>query len=202
MARHAEASDSVHVVFLGDGETSRAGAGQMEIARREAAAQRAADEVGAHRPRFLRLPDQRLDSVSLLDVVRALEAAIAGLAPRLVYVHHPGDLNLDHRVAAQAVLTMFRPLPGSTVAEIRAFEVPSSTEWSFGVTAMRFTPNLFVDITRTLPRKIRALVAYADEMRVFPHPRSREAIEATAMRWGSVAGCERAEAFQIIRAIQ
>ena len=201
LAHHVEAGDPVHLIFLADGETSR-GAGQAEIARREAAAKRAADELGAQRPHFLRLPDQRLDSINLLDVVRALEGAIAGLAPRLVYGHHPGDLNLDHRVAAQAVLTMFRPLSGSPVAELRAFEVPSSTEWSFGVAATAFTPNLFVDITRTLPRKLRALGAYADEMRPFPHPRSREAIEATAMRWGSVAGCERAEAFQIIRSIQ
>ena len=201
MARHVEAGDLVHVIFLADGETSR-NAGQVEIARREAAAQQAAEALGAQHPRFLRLPDQRLDSINFLDVVQALEAAIAGLAPRLVYGHHPGDLNLDHRVAAQAVLTMFRPLPGSPVAEIRAFEVPSSTAWSFGVMSTAFTPNLFIDITRTLPHKLRALGAYADEIRPFPHPRSREAIEATAMRWGSVAGCGRAEAFQIIRSIQ
>jgi N-acetylglucosamine malate deacetylase 1 len=201
IARHVEAGDSVHLIFLADGETSR-GAGKAEVARREAAANRAAEELGAHRPHFLRLPDQRLDSINLIDVVRALEGAIGGLSPRLVYSHHSSDLNLDHRVAAQAVLTGFRPLPGSPVAEIRAFEVPSSTEWSFGVMSTVFTPNLFIDITRTLPQKLRALGAYAGEIRPFPHPRSREAIEASAMRWGSVAGCERAEAFQIIRSIQ
>jgi N-acetylglucosamine malate deacetylase 1 len=202
MARHAEAGDIVHVVFLADGETSREGAGKDEIMRREAAAGRAAEALGAQRPRFLRFPDNRLDSTPFLDVVRALEAEVAGLAPRILYCHHPGDLNVDHRVAARAVVTAFRPLPQSSVAEIRAFEVPSSTEWSFGVTSAAFMPNLFIDITKTFEKKLQALAAYAGETRPFPHPRSPEALESAAKRWGSTVGRERAEAFQIVRSVQ
>jgi N-acetylglucosamine malate deacetylase 1 len=202
LARHAAAGDFVHVLFLADGETSRQGAGKAEIARREAAAARAADLLGAQQPRFLRLPDNRLDGTLFLDIVQVLEEAVADLAPRIVYCHHPGDLNLDHLVAARAVVTAFRPMPESSVAEIRAFEVPSSTEWSFGITSAAFTPNLFIDITKTFEKKLQALAAYDAEMRPFPHPRSLEALEAIARRWGSVVGRERAEAFQIIRSVQ
>src|SRR5271166_3398168 len=94
MARHAAAGDLVHVVFLADGETSRQGAGEPEIARREAAAGRAIDTLGAQSPRFLRLPDNRLDGTHFLDIVRPLEKAVADLSPRIVYCHHPGDLNV------------------------------------------------------------------------------------------------------------
>jgi LmbE family N-acetylglucosaminyl deacetylase len=84
------------------------------------------------------------------------------------------------------------------VQEIYTFEIPSSTEWSFDYS---FKPNVFVDITKTLDLKIKALMCYESEMRKFPHPRSPEAIRGNAFKWGSVVGCEATEAFCLIRKV-
>ena len=132
IARHATSGDQVHVVFVADGVTSRLNTGAEELARRQKATEQARDILGIQSTTFLGLPDNRLDSLTLLDIVQPLEAIVARLTPELVYTHHYGDLNVDHRQTHQAVMTACRPLPGTTVREILTFEVMSSTEWGGG----------------------------------------------------------------------
>lgn len=197
MARHSAQGEDVHVLFLADGVSSREGGGDADA--RAAAAREAAKVLGAKPPRFAGMPDNKLDTVPLLDVIKAVEAALADVAPDVVYTHHGGDLNVDHRIAQQATLTACRPLAGCPVRAIYAFEVPSSTEWNDD--AQPFIPNRFVDISATLDAKMKALACYSDEMRPFPHPRSVEAIEALAKWRGATAGLEAAEAFHVIRRV-
>ena len=115
---------------------------------------------------------------------------------------HGGDLNVDHGCVNRAVLIASRPKPGMIVPEIYAMEIPSSTEWAFQQVEPVFRPNVFFDITPTLEKKIEALGEYQQELRPFPHPRSPESVRNIARRWGSVAGCEAAEAFELIRAVR
>ena len=199
MARHARQGEDVHVLFLADGVTSREGAGEVESEARADAARDAAKALGAKPPRFAPMPDNKLATVPLLDVIKAVEAALADIAPDVVYTHHGGDLNVDHGIVHRAVLTACRPLPGCPVRAIYAFEVPSSTEWNDS--AEVFIPNRFVDISATIDAKMTALECYSGEMRPFPHPRSVQAIEALARWRGAAAGLEAAEAFHVIRRV-
>lgn len=203
MARHAAAGDAVHVLFLADGVTARCGpqGGLDAVEQRAGAAGRAAEILGSRPPRFLGLSDNRLDEVALLDVVQAVEAVIAEIEPEIVYTHHGGDLNVDHRIAHQAVMTACRPLPGRPERAILTFETVSSTEWASRWSGDAFEPNRFVCIRDYLDRKLEALDCYADELRPFPHPRSSENIRALARVRGAAVGLESAEAFMVIREI-
>lgn len=147
-------------------------------------------------------PDNRLDSVALLDVVKVVEGWLSCAQPAVVYSHYWGDLNVDHQAVSKAVLTATRPMEGCSVRDLFAFEVPSSTEWTFGSGRRVFNPNRFVDISDTLEIKIKAMSAYTSELREFPHPRSFEGIRTIAGRWGSVVGCLAAEAFEVVRSIR
>ncbi len=206
MARLGREGDAVHIQILGEGATSRyrkREEADLAIVRAlEQKSRRAAKLVGAKSVGFERLPDNRFDTVPLLDVIKKVEDAVKKIRPSVIYTHHQGDLNVDHRVVHQAVLTATRPMKGHPVREIYAFEIPSSTEWAFHRPGSGFWANTFVDISRTLNVKIRALSEYETEVRDFPHPRSPEAIRATAVRWGSVVGCDAAEAFELVRAIR
>lgn len=203
MARHADDGDRVHVVFLADGVSARQDTPDLDaladvLQRRENAAVAAARVLGAEAPVFHRLPDNRLDSVPLIELAKRIECDIERLEPDIIYTHHGGDLNIDHRLTHQAVLTACRPLPGARVKSIYAFEVPSSTEWGGAATGGEFTPNRFVDIVDQLQRKRDALACYGDETPSFPHPRSSEAIEAL-VRWrGAASGLAAAEAFAVV----
>lgn len=201
IARHVDEGDLVHVVFIADGVSSRAQIDSGELQRRNQARDEALRILGVSECHSLDFPDNRLDSMPLLDVVQALEPIIEKLQPRRVYTHHHGDLNVDHRVTHQAVITACRAVPGSSVREILTYEVMSSTEWSTpGV--MPFVPNAFVDISDYLPKKLEALVAYEMEMRPAPHSRSVAHIEALARHRGNSVGVEAVEAFQVVRVLE
>lgn len=205
MARLAAEGAEVHVVILGEGATSRGDApepGRSETERLREQARRACAIVGAKSVEFEALPDNRFDELPLLEIVKRVETHVARVRPERVFTHHPGDLNVDHQLTCRAVVTATRTLPGQVVRELLSFEVPSSSEWAFGTTGPAFAPNCFVDVGGSLERKLEAMTCYESEMRPFPHPRSARALAAIATRWGSTAGCEAAEAFQIVRTLR
>jgi LmbE family N-acetylglucosaminyl deacetylase len=205
-ARRAAAGDVVHLAVLGEGVTSRAadraGADPAAVRALQDDARAVAEMLGAKSVAFGDLPDNRFDTLALLDIVKRVEGWVRDLDPDVVYTHHAGDLNVDHRLTFQAVLTATRPVPGCRVREVYAFEVASSTEWSFGRLAAPFSPTVFEDVTATIELKVAALERYRGEHRPFPHPRSGEALRAIARRWGSVVGVPYAEAFELIRAVR
>lgn len=206
IARLSADGEDVHLAILGEGATSRFGSrGDADpglVSSLEGDSRRAAQIMGAKQVRHFGLPDNRFDTVALLDVVKIVEGLIEELAPSVVYTQHGGDLNIDHRTVFQAVLAATRPVPGHVVKEVYAFEVGSSTEWAFQRIEPVFRPGLFVDVSAFIETKLDALRAYQAEVRPFPHPRSPEAVAATARRWGSVVGVAAAEAFEVVRAVR
>ncbi len=202
IATHVQSGETVIVAFLADGVSSRDPHAdhRVELEQRRAAARKAAEILGVSELHFGDLPDNRLDTVSLLSIAQAVEAHVHAYAPSIVYTHHGGDLNIDHRRTHEAVLTACRPQQGSSVRSVLSFETPSSTEWRFS-SEDAFTPNWFVDIASTLELKLRALDAYQQELREWPHPRSRAGIEHLAHWRGATIGCEAAEAFVLARHI-
>ncbi|MGM0826322.1 MAG: PIG-L deacetylase family protein [Pseudomonadota bacterium] len=200
IARHAAQGDTVHAVFLADGVTSRPNASDKELKERNEAASTAHQILGITDVYMLGFPDQRTDSVPFLDIVQALEEVIQKVQPQVIYTHHCGDLNIDHRITHQAVMTACRPVPNAPVKEIYAFEVLSSTEWNTPGFSP-FTPQFFVDITDYLKTKIESLDAYSLEMREPPHSRSIEGVKSLAHYRGYSIGVNAAEGFQVVRII-
>jgi LmbE family N-acetylglucosaminyl deacetylase len=206
IARHAASGDAVHVVVAAEGATARDAsrdplARQSEIESLQSASRAAAGELGAASVRFLGFPDNRCDSVDLLDLTKAVESVIAELRPDTVYVHHAGDVNIDHRRLHEAAITACRPEPRHPVLRLLSFETPSSTEWSPPGTLPSFQPSVFVDISRYWPKKLAALQSYRQEMRPWPHARSVAAVEHLGRWRGASAGVEMAEAFMSLREI-
>lgn len=194
IAVHVEDGDDVHVLFVADGETARI---QAAKPNRNLEAFQACKVLGTQPPRFLDMKDQKLDLYPLLEITQAIEAHIADIRPTIVYTHHAGDLNLDHRIVHQAAMTALRPLAGSHCEYIFAFEVPSSTEWGTG-----FVPNHFVRLPEDcFTKKMDALRIYDAEMRPPPHPRAYSTIAALAEMRGAQSGLTKAEAFMVLRSL-
>lgn len=203
IARLAIEKNEVFIAILGEGITSRfIERNEADIKLIQALHDRSSQVAGflGAKDLFLySLPDNRFDTVPLLDIVRKIEGLIDKVKPSVIYTHFAGDLNIDHVITHRAVLTATRPIEGHPVKEIYAFEVPSSTEWAFGQYNGAFNPNVFVDISETLELKIKAMELYESESQHFPHPRSTEALKASAHYRGSAVGFEAAEAFELIR---
>jgi LmbE family N-acetylglucosaminyl deacetylase len=144
-------------------------------------------------------PDNRFDTVPLLDIIKIIEKVKSEIKPEIIFTHHEKDLNIDHQITCRAVMTATRPTKGECVQEIYAFEIPSSTEWSF---PLCYSPNIFVDIGETLEAKISAMKAYQSELKEYPHPRSLEGIELIARLWGMKVGLSSVEAFLAVRVLK
>lgn len=201
MARLAAEGHEVWSCILSDGVTSRHGYVELQ----QECARRAADILAVANVVFCGLPDQRLDSLALLDVITPIEKCIAELQPQVVFTHFMEDANQDHRAVFRATVVATRPSEGSSLRSVLCYETASSTEWAPPFPGTVFAPNVFVDISSTLPTKLAAMRAYEDtysnEMRPFPHPRSYEALEAYARRHGAAAGVRAAEPFMLVRRV-
>lgn len=200
IVRHVAEGDTVFAVFMADGVSSRAQADREDLEDRNAATEQAREILGIQENFHLGLPDNRLDGFPLIEVVRRLEPIIRKLQPNIIYTHHHGDLNVDHRITHQAVLTACRPVPGNSVQAIYEFEVMSSTEWATPI-ADPFVPNHYVDISNQINTKMDALKAYQLELRQAPHSRSIEHLKHLAYHRGHSVGVMAAEAFVSVRTI-
>ena len=145
--------------------------------------------------------NQKLDTIAMLRITQRIEKEIENFSPEVIYTHHHGDLNLDHRIVNNATITACRPMPNSSIREIFTFEILSSTDWQAQGENNQFVPNYFNDITKYLEKKIKLLKIYKNEMRKWPHSRSFENVRFLAKTRGATVGCKAAEAFQLVRSI-
>lgn len=206
IARHVRGGNFVHIAILGEGVTSRRtrrnpGSDRAALSALKSDIRNAARCLGSPKFTLHDFPDNRFDTVPLLDIVKVVERAKARWKPNIVYTHHPSDLNIDHRIVAEAVQTAFRPVPGEKHVSILAFEIPSSTEYQSSLFAAGFRPTVYIDISETLEDKCRAMAAYRGEVRPYPHPRSPEALSIIAKRCGLEVGLPAAERFALVRAV-
>jgi LmbE family N-acetylglucosaminyl deacetylase len=195
---------NVHIAILGGVTTSRYAReeceeeGEVEILRTEA--ENASASLGAASLNRLDLKDNRFDAIPLLEVIQYVDKLKREIEPDLVFTHDFADLNVDHRVTHQAVITAFRPSSDSGCFRIMTFETLSSTEFQDQAMAS-FQPNCYVDIGEHIQGKIAAMKCYESELRPYPHPRSLEGIEYTARRRGLEVCRQFAEAFRIAREV-
>ena len=213
--KHTQKADTVKIVYLSTGIMSRRKSGYVskesydfnrreipkmenEVRNLQNNAKKACKVLGVKKYEFFDFPDNEMDSLPLLKIIKIVEAEIKKVKPDRIYTNHFDDLNVDHRVVYNATLTACRPI-SSRVPELVCFEVPSSTEWNY---PQSFNPNYFVNITNQLDKKIKAMKMYKNEIMKFPHPRSLENLKNVSLRWGSVSGNKAAEAFEIIRRIE
>lgn len=204
IARHVANGDEVFTLILGEGCTSRQDVRDPlsrvnDLEHLKECAWNANSYLGVKKVFFGDLPDNRFDSVDLLAIVKLIEKIKAEVRPDIVYTHYGNDLNIDHKLCFDAVLTATRPIAGESVKAIYSFEVLSSTEWQYFGNA--FFPNIFIDISSYIDKKLEALNCYPTEMNEYPHPRSMRAVKLNAEMWGVKVGVSYAESMLLIRSL-
>lgn len=199
---------NVRAVILGEGITSRANVRNPEVWEKELKIHRdniesARKTIGYDSVGIYDFPDNRFDTVALLDIIKVVEKEKENFLPEVIFTHHLGDVNIDHQKTFEAVLTATRPIQGEKVHTLISFETPSGTEWRAATDPRHFIPNMFIEVSEeNLKAKIKGMESYEFEKRAYPHPRSPEALKIQAQRWGVATGKRFAEAFCVVRTIQ
>lgn len=197
----------VRVVILGEGITSRSDKRDPESWAKELKKHRqniesARKVIGYESVGIYDFPDNRFDSVDLLDIIKVVEQEKNRFKPEIVFTHHGGDVNIDHQRTFEAVITAIRPMNHEKVKTIITFETPSGTEWRASSDPRHFIPNMYIDVSeKQVNAKIKGMESYEFEKRTYPHPRSPEALMILAKQRGLTIGQQYAEAFMIIRMI-
>jgi len=204
VARFIKEGYEAYTLILGEGKTSRDDTRIIEnkkdeIAKLNTEIQKANDVIGIKKVFVESFPDNRFDSVDLLDIVKVISKVKDKVNPDIIFTHFKNDLNIDHRITYQAVLTATRPMESECVKEIYSFEILSSTEWNY---PLSFSPDTFFDISDTLNLKLEAMKEYNSELCEYPHPRSLEGIELNAKYQGMKVGKKYVEAFESVRVLR
>lgn len=195
VARHVDEGDEVNtIIVFGEG----AGA---DAKRRENALE-VSKLLGSNEPIFFGFPENRSDTVPLLDVISKIEKSLKDLSPDLVYINHAGNLNLDHQNTFKAAITAMRPVPGFCVREIYSYETLSSTDWMPMNVSLAFQPSYFIDISGFVLKKTEALRIYGGDVRPSPHSRSVDSLMSLATVRGHSIGLLAAESFMPLRSIR
>lgn len=183
VALHVERGDCVEVVFLTSGEL-----GLKQFPRekawkiREAEARAACKVLGVNEPRFLRLPDWTLGD-DIAAAGQKVAPFLREIAPKVIYMPHPDEWHPDHKAS----------LPAVRVA-LQSFRLEKPTLRGYEVWTPIAEYQHVENITKTMPRKLRALRQHASQLQEWDYAR---AVKGLNEYRGAMAGrCRYAEVFQ------
>jgi len=204
VAKYIDNGYKAYTLILGEGKTSRDDSRDVQNKTEELSLLNneiidANRVLGIEKTFVETFPDNRFDSVDLLDIIKVVSSVIDEVQPNIIFTHYENDLNIDHKLTYKAVITATRPMEGETASEIYSFEILSSTEWNY---PLSFSPDVFFDVSDTLELKIEAMRKYKSELCEYPHPRSLEGIRLNAQYNGMRVGKRYVEAFKAIRIIK
>jgi len=149
----------------------------------------------------LGLPTTRLDILPMSDIITALGDVVNAVQPDTLYIPYADDIHTDHGIVATAAKACSKWFRYPSVRRIYGYETPSETDFSLPTHGSGMPVQRYVDISIYLKKKLEILTLYENELDNFPFPRSRDAISALAKVRGAAAGCQAAEAFQVIKEI-
>ena len=182
--------NKIILCVVSEGATAQYKDKKMIKVRRDSC-KKTAKILGISQTIFLDYPDMRLN-LSHLDINKKLEEIVEKYRPEIVYTAPKNDLNLDHQMVFNSTLVACRPKSG--VKQILCYEIQGNTK-------VPFAPNVFENIEKEFPYKIKGFKMYESEVEEFPNPRSIAAIENLAIQRGVESGTKKAEAFELIRVV-
>ena len=194
--------NTINAISFTNGVGSRSKNNQEEIKKRKISSIKASKILGFKWLAQYDYPDNQLDKISLLELIKIIESHKKKIQPHIVITHNFSDLNIDHRRIAEATLTAFRPEPKEKLEQLITFEIPSATDFRMLKNKKNFLPNYFLNIERFLKFKIRAIQCYKQELKKYPHSRSVKGIKNLNRMRGNQSGLNYAEAFEIVRKIE
>ncbi len=146
----------------------------------------------------LNFPTQLLDEINFRDLIISIDQVINELKPNVVYFVNRSDIHSDHRVAFSAIFSCTKNFRKPFIEKILVYETLSETEFAPAFVENVFIPNLFIDISEFMDKKIEIMSMFESEVMPDNLPRSINAIKSLAGYRGSRIGVQYAEAFMLL----
>lgn len=195
IAKYVDEGHEVYVCEVTSGKDQK----RLENIKNEAL--QAHKILGVKETIFLDLPVVALADIPTKELNKSIHEVVQKVKPDIAFIPHKGDMHLDHKMVAEAAMVALRPVDSPQLKAIYAYETLSETEWNIPSADNLFVPNVWIDITSTIEKKLQSMACYKSQLFEFPHPRSLEAIESLSKLRGSTICVHNAESFMLIRSI-
>lgn len=149
----------------------------------------------------LDLPSSNLDQISEKEIIEKLSEVIKDIEPNIIMLPFRGDVHSDHRIVFEAASSCTKSFRYPFIKRVLMMETISETEFAPSLSENAFVPNYFVDISKHFDQKLEVMNIYKSEMKEHPFPRSVDNIKALATFRGSMAQCQYAESFMVLKDI-
>ena len=181
--------------------TEEAGWARATIEKRAAEIEQVREGLGIQPTHFYSLgfPTTQLDRIPLTTLVSCISDVFKDFQPQEVLLPYPGDAHSDHRITFDAASSCTKWFRYPSVRRVFAYETPSETDFGIDPTKLEFKPNVFIDVSKFIERKLELARLYQSEMGEFPCPRSERLLTALAQVRGAQSGFSAAESFVLLR---
>lgn len=149
----------------------------------------------------LNFPTTRLDTIPMVDLISKISDCIRKIRPEVIFMNNKSDIHTDHKITFQAVVSATKSFKANFIKRILMYETISETDVVSPFIENAFLPNIFVDISHYIEKKLEIISIYKSEIMEYPLPRSLDSMKALARFRGSQIGVEYAEAFMSVREI-
>ncbi len=170
---------------------------QKQIKKRESEISKVRRAYGFKKYFNLKLPSSKLDDVPIQKIIKSIRTVVNQIEPNAVYIPFSYDVHTDHQIISKVFTSFIKWFRYPSINTVLMYETLSETNFNFS-SSNNFTPNIYVDISQFIQKKIKICKIYESEIKPHPFPRSTQSINALSIIRGSEAGFEHAEAFQLV----
>ena len=150
----------------------------------------------------LKLKTMQVDEYSMSELIGKISKIINQIEPNIIYLPFKGDVHSDHRKIFEASYSCTKSFRYPFIKKIYMVETLSETEFAPSTKEDSFIPNIFVDISEFMNKKIEIMKVFESEIAEYPFPRSIRNLKALGSLRGATAGCEYAESFVLLKEIK
>ncbi len=194
--RHKKNGDKVYWICVTSMKASKFWS-EKQIKKRDIEIDKVTKAYGIEKFISLDLPPAELDTIPMSKIISSLSKVVNKIKPKVLYIPYYDDAHDDHLAVASAINALGKWFRYPFIKKIVCYETISETDFSI-ISENSFKPNLFIDITNYLKKKIEIMKIYKSEISKHPFPRSIEAIKSLALLRGSQSGYKYAEAYKIL----
>jgi len=201
LLKHKFNKDEIHWLIVTDIKKSE-GFSQSAIEKRKIEINKVNQVFKFDSVTNLGLSTAKLDEYSMSSLIEKISSVINKIKPNIIYLPFKSDIHTDHKVVFNAAYSCTKTFRYPFIKKIYMMETLSETEFSLSTKDESFIPNMFVDISDFINKKIEVMKCYEGELGEHPFPRSIKNIKALATFRGATAGCDYAESFVLIKEIK
>jgi N-acetylglucosamine malate deacetylase 1 len=200
LLKHKANGDEIHWLIATDIKESE-GVNRDVVKKREEEINKVKKLFDFSSVNKLGLSTTKVDEYSTSDLISKISSVINEVKPDIIYLPFNGDVHSDHKHIFDAAYSCTKSFRYPFIKKIYMMETLSETEFSLSTKEDSFVPNVFVDISEYMDRKIEAMKIYESEMGDHPFPRSERNLRALATYRGATSRCNYAESFMLIKEI-